>query len=722
MSYNPSAESSNTLPVPSLPIIRGSGQLPPPPPIANAEKLTDFALAKQEQVLDLQDSKLNIQDQEALEIEIKNGIEVNKRRVSQEIKESYYKFDDALFAHLDLVAQYDYQTAGTDALKNIRAVNKAFSDRWREVVQQIQFYEDEIAAHEKILADTPTLINSAIARGDFNTAEILTAQLANSEKLLLNYKGTGEKDAEGKVDEGILGKFIEQEKQVQEANDKALDFVKAQNQLKIHQEKLNKRSLLNNQKLAYAEQRGTLEQQRKLKLKAEELRLTIAIADLRLNKTPEEAEELIKGERRQSRINLENIDLEAQLDELDLEKRLLDLQGEIRDKRSAQLSRFGLNFGAEKLKRENAIDQENLRFKRYLIEINKELAGEPDLLAEFTANAEELNRVNFGQIENQFKSLGKTFEDYFTSSTQGFFDQFTTNFFDGKSQRDQQVLQERLRYAEELVQLENQYRDEPGKLYHLKSRAKELNEQKLDKISGQFNIFKRAVDLGRQALLEFVKQLAKMAAQQAAARFLSSIIRGALGGIGGVGVPSVGNDFGSSAAGVSAFVADQGVTVGSGDIKQRQISDRATNYLRRTFPGIAQAWNSEGEGAQLGVFHTGEELLSRKTGEAGRYQVLKQKLGTNPLARIGVFADGGTVLKDTATHMGFDAGSNILAGFSDYRPRIDLSGLNEGRRQKAEGRRELHLTQQIFTPNQDSFMLNADQRNQDLLESLQRGF
>ncbi|MDJ0903723.1 MAG: hypothetical protein QNJ55_33530 [Xenococcus sp. MO_188.B8] len=60
--------------------------------------------------------------------------------------------------------------------------------------------------------------------------------------------------------------------------EKYTQFVEYQNELKIHQEQLNKRSLLNNQKLAYAEQRGILEAQRKLKLKAEELRLAIAIA------------------------------------------------------------------------------------------------------------------------------------------------------------------------------------------------------------------------------------------------------------------------------------------------------------------------------------------------------------------------------------------------------------------------------------------------------------
>jgi hypothetical protein len=56
--------------------------------------------------------------------------------------------------------------------------------------------------------------------------------------------------------------------------------------------------------------------------------------------------------------------------------------------------------------------------------------------------------------------------------------------------------------------------------------------------------------------------------------------------------------------------------------------------LKQNAPEVAQAWNAEGEGAQLGVFHTGEELLSRKTGEAGRYQALKRMYGFNPLEKL----------------------------------------------------------------------------------------
>ena len=161
-----------------------------------------------------------------------------------------------------------------------------------------------------------------------------------------------------------------------------------------------------------------------------------------------------------------------------------------------------------------------------------------------------------------------------------------------------------------------------------------------------------------------------------------------------------------------------------------------TNYLRQNAPGVKSAWRAEGEGAQLGVFHTGEELLSRKTGEAGRYQALKQKLGFNPLARLlgsryevagsgyeenllptthyllPNYRDGGTV----------DVEANMLSDFSSSRPRIDLSGLSEGRsRGQAVTSKTINLSTTVVTPNADSFRANKDQLNQDLIERLKRG-
>ena len=504
-----------------------------------------------------------------------------------------------------------------------------------------------------------------------------------------------------------------------------LQYTIRQNELKKEQENYNRRSLLLNQKATITEARGTLEAQRKVKLHQEDLRLALKINELRQQNAPGEyLDSLIAGERRQSRINTENINHDGQLAELDLEKKLLDIQGQIDNKNAGFKSRLGNDLGSASLKKNNAIAAENLRFERELVELRKLYQDRPEELERFARAATELNRVNLASIENEFKSLGKTIEDYFIGSTQGFFDKFVTEgiSFVDRGAIEQQELEERLRYAEELNQLENQHRDEPGKLAHLKNRARELNEEKLDKIRNEFNLFSRTVDLAKQAVMEFVKQLAAMVARAAAAKFLSSILGGVVGGVGGGGVAAVGNDYGSG-AGIGAFVADEGITVGESNLDSRfkrgnpanalsrKISDRNTSILRRSFPGIAKAWSAEGSDAQLGVFHTGEELLSRKTGEASRYQMLKRKYGIDPLSKVLNYAEGGTI---------GDVGSNILSGFSPMRPRIDLSALNSrGRNSQPTSSKTINLQQTIYTDSADSFRLNEDQRNQDLMENLE---
>jgi hypothetical protein len=132
-------------------------------------------------------------------------------------------------------------------------------------------------------------------------------------------------------------------------------------------------------------------------------------------------------------------------------------------------------------------------------------------------------------------------------------------------------------------------------------------------------------------------------------------------------------------------------------------------------PGIQTAWQAEGKDAQLGVFHTGEELLSRKTGEAARYQALKARYGINPLDKIGVFANGGTV---------GDVGASVVSSIGSSRPRIDidLSALdNRAAQGTAGGNKTINIKTTVITPDADSFRLNQDQRNQDLMEALRRG-
>ena len=726
----------------SLPILKSNDKLPSPPNVpSRAKYLTDRLIDKQNQRLDLQDSLIQNQEKEALDTAIANNLKSDRQKIDFNITDSQFARDKLIDAGKDLMIQYDFKTAESEAAKMVRTVNNAFSDRGLQLLREIVKYTDEInAINDAMNAAAPKNIARLRASGRNDEADILVEKAAQAQLLLKPYQD-------------ILQSLTAEYENVVEAAEGALKYVNAQNELKVEQERLNKRSLLLTQQATIAEARGTLSARRKVKLHQEDLRLALKINELRQQYAPGEyLDSLITGERRQSQVSTENINYDSELQELDLEQKLLNYQNQIDQKKAGFLSRYGFNLQGDKLKRENAIAQENLRFERELVELRKQYQDRPEELEELTRRATELNRVNLVQIENEFKSLGKTVEDFFISSTQGFFSNFVSSGFDFTAQREQQELEERLRYAEELNQLENQYRNEPGKLAHLKNRARELNEEKLDKIRNEFNLFSRTVDLAKQAVMEFIKQLAAMVARQAAAKFISSIFGGAIGGIGGGGVlkdtashiAAVGNDFGAG-VGMAAFTADKGATVGD-----RKISDRNTSILRRTFPGIAGAWRSEGSDAQLGVFHTGEELLSRKTGEAGRYQQLKRSLGFNPLAKLFQGASTASLKEQVANYAGtegklanryllpatlkvpnyseggtvgrFDVGSNILSGFGTTRPRIDLSVLNNGRRSTAaSNNKTINLSQTIYAQDADSFRLNEDQRNQDLMERLRRG-
>ena len=671
------------------------------PVLKEATAKTNQLIKTKKDRLELTDSLIQNQERDALDIAIANNLKSDRQKVDFNITDSQFALDKLLDAGKDLMSQYDFTSAASEAAKSIRAVNVAFSDRGLAISREIIKYTDEINTINDIISETPRQTRMLRNAGRNDEADILVEKAAQAQLLLKPYQDYLEFLA------------YEYKNNTKTASD-ALKYVVEMNKLKEYQEQLNKRSLLVNQQSTILQARGTLEAQRQVKLHTEDLRLALKINELRQQNAPGKyLDSLITGERRQSQINTENINYDSQLQELDFEKKLLDIQSSSDNKNAEFLSTRGFSFESNKIKRDNAIAQENLRFERELVELRKQYQDRPEKLEEFTRAARKLNSVNLLSVENQFKSLGQTIEDNFITATQGFFSQFVTEgiSFVDRGQNEKQLLEERLRYAEELVSLENQHKDEPGKLAHLKNRARELNEEKLDKIRSEFNLFSRTVDMAKQAVMEFVKQLAVMAAQKAAAKFLTSILGSAIGGFSGGGVSAVGNDYGSG-AGIGAFVADKGTTVGD-SIKSRKISDRNTSVLKSKFPGIAKAWNAEGEGAQLGVFHTGEELLSRKTGEAGRYQMLKREYGINPLDKVLNYSEGGSI---------GDVSSNILSGFSNLRPRIDLGAIDSrGKRNRAMPSKTINISQTIVSPDADSFRLNEDQRNQDLVERLRRG-
>ncbi|WP_144053254.1 hypothetical protein [Xenococcus sp. PCC 7305] len=140
-----------------------------------------------------------------------------------------------------------------------------------------------------------------------------------------------------------------------------------------------------------------------------------------------------------------------------------------------------------------------------------------------------------------------------------------------------------------------------------------------------------------------------------------------------------------------------------GTVENRIVPTPISDKLQQISAPIRNAFRREGNGGRLAVFTPGEEVLSIKTGEAGRYQGLKRELGINPLGRIfaGNFLDGGTIE------------ANLLAGL-DYRlPEINIRAL-EGRDLSAQNNTKIYnLSSTFVSPDLDSFKASEYQRQQE---------
>ena len=147
---------------------------------------------------------------------------------------------------------------------------------------------------------------------------------------------------------------------------------------------------------------------------------------------------------------------------------------------------------------------------------------------------------------------------------------------------------------------------------------------------------------------------------------------------------------------------DEGVT-----IVPIPISDR---FQELSAP-IRNAFRREGSGGRLAAFTSGEEILSIKTGEAGRYQGLKRELGVNPLEKIfvGNFLDGGSIE------------ANLLAGLDYKISTINMAAIEGWERVAQPSTTQVYnLSSTYVTPDIDSFKASEYQIQQEQLEQLRR--
>ena len=660
---------------------------------------TDRVIKTKGQNINLQEILLQLDLEGQLGTAIANEKEKIRRQFKLESLTQENKgldLDDKL---QDIQSRTSITTAESEMMSQLRSTASEFRNIKVEGVQELLRLSDALGNLKGVVDVFPRLIKAISNSGNdefISTIPVLQETLDN---------------AIAQLPENM--RQLDEAKSTYEAiaatEEKVVGFIERQGQLKIEAFDITKRTALQTIRTTIATQRGTNELRRQNEITSERLRLEQRINEIRHTYGDTDyADNLIQLERQQSRVNRENIDRGAVDKELEYEQKLLQLDEGIASSKGAMQDRLGAKFKGNKIRREAAIAQEDFRFQQEVLQLQRKYEAEPEKLELLIQKAEELNRVKLDQIKNQFGGLKEKFEELslqsLTSFFEGIFAAFSSN---GDKQR--QLLEQELAYNKELLGLEEKYRDNPGALDFARDRVKKLNDEKLDKIKSEFNVFNRIVDSARQAVINLLKEIARMAAVKAASSILTSIIGGGTGSAMGSamgGGTTTSMNFGSSSA-ISAFTASEGTTV-----DDRVVDKSVSSRLSTISPSIQKAFKREGSGGVLGVFTPGEEILSIKTGEAGRYQALKKKLGIDPLKRIfaGNFASGGTV----------DVEGNLL---SQLRSRNPSSTVKIGRAiptQKQVINNVTNFSASIVTPNADSFRESTYQRQQDIAEALLR--
>ena len=294
------------------------------------------------------------------------------------------------------------------------------------------------------------------------------------------------------------------------------------------------------------------------------------------------------------------------------------------------------------------------------------------------------------------------------------------------------LLQEQIRYEQEVLAIRERYRDpaQSGLLAQTLEQARQLNQVNLQNIDTQFkdlgetiaqvaedalgqffeDIFTGSKTAG-EALRSLAQSVLRMFAQMAAKNLAKSIF-GSLGGAFG-GFFGGGGGAASTATGFWGW-ADGG-TIPNYAQGGRVLPDAVAEVMRSLVPGVDAGFRREGTKAALGIFTPGEEILSLRTGEAQRYQLLKKSLGSNPLQSImsGSFAYGGTV----------GINPDILTGDMGIRaPLVPVSSvlqMNSGRGSSGGGG-NVTINYEVKTPDANSFRRSQYQIDKDATVAAKR--
>ena len=662
---NPSPTSSNSL-------------------LAEAQKLNQQFVKDKSNTIELNQVIIE-QEKAALDLQSEQQLARQQRQLAQQQREA----TRSRFGITDRLAEFRSQaqlpTAEIELQNTLHKTQNQFRDFRSELANQKLQYEDTARGLEQFIKVAPDAIALMRANGDERSANFLSQSLEQFQSALPAYKQ--------------LIKDLEQfESSLPQLQKNAIAFAKKQGKLRIEAEKIRARSQLQQIKTNIATQRGTSELRRQNELTSERYRLEQRINEIRQQYGDTDyAENLIQLERQNSLVNRQNINLAADERDRSYEGQLLDMDSQVQNQRGDFLINRGFTMTGNQIKKEAAVAQENYRYQSQLAEIEKTYAGDIERIDNLKRKAEELNAVNLQAIEEQFQSLG----DIIRSNAQQALETF---FFD---------LFQNINNAGEL------FRNFVTTVLQGIARimAQRLAAQVIGGLLGGFGGGSSVATTGTAAALNTGSSNLFSAFNAKKGITVPNYLKGGF-------VQKANNFFNSDSFGQAKTSFSQAKggffnkafaffsSLKNGNSNNRIVPSNYANAMRKVSPSVDSAFKREGSSGVLGVFTPGEEILSIKTGEAGRYQALKKDLGIDPLKKVfaGNFKSGGTI----------DIENNLLKSLNTSSPAINLRNIGDTPSQKSVTNNVTNFSATIVTPDADSFRESQYQQQQDIAEALLR--
>lgn len=654
---------------------------------AAAEELTNRLIQIKENQVNLGDASVR-QEIEGFLIELQQTQQDILRQMGDSIRQSTQSVIDAQNSLQDIRSQYSPQTQSAQLETELRGVENQFRSLDTQLFEQERGLTDNIQGLDKLLGQMKPILeilSTSTNQVDKESASFLMGLIGRLEQDKATYSG-------------MRSEIQQLRSQLKEGKLDAENFVKAQAKLRTIQADLEKIST----ELSIAQEQNNLEQERAIALLQSRQQLELELLQIAQDFEGEDRDKRLTLAKEQARLREREIEYQFQSKTLSQETELISQRLAI----AQNLSNLGKINELELLQSQKQLEQE-------ILEIKKQY---PNL-------ADQELRINLAKEQARLREIGieNNYNNQRWQRQQELFDmesritearatrlERSGQPFEAAAMREELAFRaELLRYEQEIEAIRQRYTDPADEqtrdelirnasillelnLEQIDQQFKDLGETIRDTASGAFATFLEDTLTGTKsigdAFLDMAQSILKSLAQIA--------VRMAIGGL-----------FRLLKIPVPGF-ADGGTVpnFAEGD------TVKSAKFANFPFKGIHEALRKEGSQGVLAVFTPGEEILSLRTGEAQRYQRLKAQLGKNPLAKIGNFADGGTI----------GINESLLAGLNYGIPTAGRLPNNFGHTQVSNYGGDRSVTVNVTAPNPSAFNASERQIGRTIAEYLSR--